>query len=332
MANFKRPNRKTNENELDTFNQNLRSQPWYQQARAGMGEGDLSRREQSQIEDLMRANNMQVEGGMHIDAGGNVNQKNRLVRNAAIAAGAAAGGYFAAPYIAGALGGAGGTTGAATTAATGGATAAAAPAAAAAVPAVVGAVKAGMNPLIAMMIMQGGGALLDAFSGDDETGERESFKGTSVDPEKMLAGASGNIAGLGKALVQKANKPVQLRGVTAQTPQGMSGGVLPFDIGLSGQDPAIADPSMLSLTGLNLPENEMFNFKDGNTITGPAQPSPQVFERNDMKYDAPPIDTTGMNAPFDIGGRTRQRQPGKYSQDDPEQIQKAFADLSKVYR
>lgn len=98
------PTRQTSEQVLDQFNTAMRNAPWYQTARQRMGPGDLSRSEQSELEALMRMQGMPVGDGMHIDAGGNVNQKNRLGRNAGIAAGIAAGGYFAAPALMGALG------------------------------------------------------------------------------------------------------------------------------------------------------------------------------------------------------------------------------------
>jgi hypothetical protein len=90
------PNRGTNERELDTFNQQLRSSPLYQQFMQSRGlrtDGRvrLSRKQQSDLERAMGRAGFPIPKGMHIDQGGNLNQKNRLVRNAAITAGLAAG-------------------------------------------------------------------------------------------------------------------------------------------------------------------------------------------------------------------------------------------------
>ena len=73
-----------------------------------MAGSNCREQQQSGLERALAAAGTPVPSGMHIDQGGNLNQKNRLVRNTAIAAGVAAGGYFAAPYIAGALAGSGG--------------------------------------------------------------------------------------------------------------------------------------------------------------------------------------------------------------------------------
>jgi hypothetical protein len=112
------PTRRTSGTELDQWNQQLRASPVYQDfLRANnlvdRGQGvKLSRGQQGALEDRLREAGIQLPGGMHIDQGGNLNQKNRLARNTAIGAGIAAGGYFAAPYIGAALGGAGGAGGA----------------------------------------------------------------------------------------------------------------------------------------------------------------------------------------------------------------------------
>jgi hypothetical protein len=111
------PTRKTNEDVLNEWNVKLRSSPVYQDFLKSQGIDPLrpvglSRSQQGALEHVLEANGMKIPGGMHIDNAGNLNQKNRLARNTAIAAGIAAGGYFAAPYIAGALGaGAGGAGG-----------------------------------------------------------------------------------------------------------------------------------------------------------------------------------------------------------------------------
>jgi hypothetical protein len=133
------PTRSTSEYELNQFNDQLRRSPAYQQFLESIGQGhgrptSLSRGQQGQLEAFLKAQGTPVPGGMHIDQAGNLNQKNRLVRNTAIAAGLAAGGYFAAPAIAGALGG-GAAGGAGAAGAAGAAGSAAIPAAIAGIPA-----------------------------------------------------------------------------------------------------------------------------------------------------------------------------------------------------
>jgi hypothetical protein len=107
------PNRGTTEKDLNAFNVQLRSSPLYQQFMRSRnlptnGRVKLSRKQQSDLEKAMASAGFKVPSGMHIDQGGNLNQKNRLVRNTAIAAGVAAGTIAtlgAAGVISGGVGG-----------------------------------------------------------------------------------------------------------------------------------------------------------------------------------------------------------------------------------
>lgn len=116
MANPATPNRGTSEQELDQFNIWFRSTPIYQNfmRQNGLptdGRVKLSRSQQSRLEQLMKANGINIPGGMHIDQGGNLNQKNRLGRNVAIGAGIA-GAAIGIPAALGAFGGGAGAAGA----------------------------------------------------------------------------------------------------------------------------------------------------------------------------------------------------------------------------
>jgi hypothetical protein len=90
------PTRKTSERELDLFNQQFRSSPLYQKFMTSRGlptdgHAKLSRKQQSDLETAMARAGFKVPSGMHIDQGGNLNQKNRLLRNVGIGAALAAG-------------------------------------------------------------------------------------------------------------------------------------------------------------------------------------------------------------------------------------------------
>lgn len=88
------PTRDTSEMDLDQWNQHMRSSPIYAQYLASIGKSvpqpgqkiKLSRDQQAGLERTLAQNGMSIPGGMHIDQGGNLNQKNRLVRNTAITA------------------------------------------------------------------------------------------------------------------------------------------------------------------------------------------------------------------------------------------------------
>lgn len=103
------PSRSSGPAAINDFNAWLKQQPWYQQFFQQIGQDmsrvNLSRSQQSQLEQLMARNGVPLGDGVHVDNAGNLNEKNRLGRNVAIGAGIAAGGYLAAPAIAGVLGG-----------------------------------------------------------------------------------------------------------------------------------------------------------------------------------------------------------------------------------
>ena len=112
------PTRSTAEQELDRWNQAMRQSPAYlnfmrSQGLPTNGRVSLSRQQQDGLERALAAAGMQIPGGMHVDQGGNLNQKNRLVRNTAIGAGVGAGalataGALGAGPLAGVFGGGGG--------------------------------------------------------------------------------------------------------------------------------------------------------------------------------------------------------------------------------
>lgn len=89
------PTRRTAEVTLDRWNDAFRQSEVYLNfmRRNGLptnGRVKLSRSQQSALESDMRRAGIQIPSGMHIDQGGNLNQKNTLVRNVGI--GAAIGG------------------------------------------------------------------------------------------------------------------------------------------------------------------------------------------------------------------------------------------------
>jgi hypothetical protein len=107
---------------LDKWNQQFRLSPVYlnfmkKNNLPTDGRVKLSRKQQSQLEKDMAAAGAPVPKGMHIDQGGNLNQKNRAGKVAIISA-AVAGAAFGAPALIGALGAGGGGAGAGAGAAT----------------------------------------------------------------------------------------------------------------------------------------------------------------------------------------------------------------------
>lgn len=115
-----------------------------------------------------------------------------------------------------------------------------------------GAGGAGSN-LWPLALAQLGGSVLGAVTAP-EGQELQSFEGEgNLDPRQALTDARGAVTSMLGTLQQRASRPIELRSAYVQQPPVFSGGGLPMPIGVSGMDPALADSSLLSLPGLNLP-------------------------------------------------------------------------------
>lgn len=162
-----------------------------------------------------------------------------------------------------------------------------------------GAKAQGMDPtLLAMMAIQTG---LSLFGGGGDQ-ERRSFRnaapgGVNIDPEALLArGLAGHDA-LAKVLTGEAKKPVRLRSAYAQALPTFTGGGLPMPIGALGRDPALADPSLLELPGLDFPGNlyDEMPMRRGPGGYTPAPPGPDNQNPGDGNGSGGgPPDSSGM--------------------------------------
>jgi hypothetical protein len=245
MANPTQFTRSTGEDELDRFNQWMRSQPWYQEQRARMG-SSVDDREQDDLTAALARAGIPLPKDFHIDEGGNLNQKSRAGKYAKIAAiggGAALGGLglLGMGPLGGMLGGIGGAAGGA--GGVGGALASAAPLSEAVIPTTLGiggglgAAGAGAGAATAATTAAtGGGGLglkkllglgglgmgLDLAGqylspGDDDTDNREGFQGktaangVSLDPGNVYGQGLGALQDLMPMMKQKAFNPTRLR-------------------------------------------------------------------------------------------------------------------------
>jgi hypothetical protein len=98
--------------------------------------------------------------------------------------------------------------------------------------------------------MIGGPVLANLFAPEGQ--ELSSFEGRgAIDPVNMLSNVNSLIGRIGGAVTDRASQPVSLPSSYVQQPPVFTGGGMPMPIGVSGQDPALADPSLLSLQGLD---------------------------------------------------------------------------------
>ncbi len=74
----------------------------------------------------------------------------------------------------------------------------------------------------------------------------------NLTPAQILGLALSNVAEVGGALTERAGAPITLRGAQVQQPPTFTGGGLPSPIGLTGRDPALDDPDLLTQLGVTL--------------------------------------------------------------------------------
>ena len=112
--------------------------------------------------------------------------------------------------------------------------------------------KSGISGLYKLIAAAGG--LKDLFGGNDEDADWATFEnefrgGRSLDPRDLMAQGLQQTERAGMAAGERAKTPVRLRSSYVQQPSVMTGGGLPMPIGLTGQDPGVTDPSLLSAEG-----------------------------------------------------------------------------------
>lgn len=117
---------------------------------------------------------------------------------------------------------------------------------------------------ILKLIVPSATSLIGGMMAGDPTQRRDSFKGTAVDPVKLLTEYMKQLDGMGDVMTKRLNKPQNLtKGSIAQSLPG-------FAI-----DPAATDPSILNGAGLDIPEG-MFSGKmssgTGTPRPGPGEP------------------------------------------------------------
>jgi hypothetical protein len=114
--------------------------------------------------------------------------------------------------------------------------------------------QAVIDPMTWGLIISGVGSLLGPLLGggnEDSQQIRQSFAGTGMDPRLVGRDVSDITRGFGGMVDQVTSNPPQLTGTIAQQPPVFTGGSLPFPVGVTGVDPAIADPSLLQVPGLD---------------------------------------------------------------------------------
>lgn len=160
----------------------------------------------------------------------------------------------------------------------------------------------------ALIISQLAGPIMSMFGGGGSQGERQSFEGSSVDPERMLGQANILAGRLGRALSERAGQPINLPSAYAQQPGAYTGGGLPFPIGLVAQDPALANPSLLTRPGATEFAHLFDNLGEMSAIGG-VHANDGVGIDGYQPHEDAAIDPTRTAVPKSLGGGAPQAEP-----------------------
>lgn len=87
--------------------------------------------------------------------------------------------------------------------------------------------------------------------------ELQTFEGEgALDPKQTLGESKIRLEEMMRLLGDRANRPVTLPSAYVQQPPVFTGGGLPMPIGVSGMDPALANPKLLRIPGLSGVEDD----------------------------------------------------------------------------
>ncbi len=132
-----------------------------------------------------------------------------------------------------------------------------------------------MGSSASLIGMLGGPMLQGLFGGGQD---RQSFEGTAVDPIAMLRQSHELLAQLGHGITDRATQPISLPSAYAQQPGSYTGGGLPMPIGLVAQDPALANPGLLTLPGMD-EFRALFPNGSAPPPQGPQGPTSPPYEQ-----------------------------------------------------
>lgn len=190
-----------------------------------------------------------------------------------------------------------------------------------------------LSALMMMLGMMGSSAISSATQP-----RPNGFRGVGISPEDILKMGLGKTNDLYGALSTAANKGVNLRSSYAQTPPSYAGGGMPMPFGVTGTDPALRDPSLLSLPGLGIP-----GYLGGSTSStggvpnaggpnGDGRPNPNGAPTTGTAVPRPPGQVPGTSTPApppnpsntEPGPRVGRNSVGVGIGDDPAQALAAF--------
>lgn len=152
----------------------------------------------------------------------------------------------------------------------------------------------------------GGPVLANLFAPEGQ--ELSSFEGnTNLDPHATLGEARDMLNAISQIAMGRVNQPVSLPSSVAQQPGSYTGGGLPMPIGLVASDPALQNPSLLSLSPFGDVSRLISDRSDPPRGTGDEPPSDGGGGDGIPNIGGP---REGESGPFRSGPRRRSEGSG----------------------
>lgn len=164
------------------------------------------------------------------------------------------------------------------------------------------------------------------------------FAGTGMDPRLLAQIQADLIGGFGDLAGQVSGRPIDLSGSIVQQPTGFQGGPLPFNVGVTGVDPAIANPALVQLPGLD--SSQLQEAMDAirslgiSNISGQdlaSRATPEESRLSDVRRQSDSREETGrFPVPRSLGDPGQGMFPGEPI--ELGQFQKEFIDEERIRR
>jgi hypothetical protein len=138
----------------------------------------------------------------------------------------------------------------------------------------------------------------------------------SADPITSLQNANTILGRIGQGVTDRAASPISLPSSYVQQPPVFTGGGMPMPIGVVGQDPALANPSLLNLQGMDQ-FKDIFKGLSTYSTPGTGTPPSGGTPGSDNPFTPPEMNgVPGLEAPGNGGVPGNYPVPGSPPGDD----------------
>lgn len=188
--------------------------------------------------------------------------------------------------------------------------------------------SAGTAQVLSALITGGLGFAGGALQGNPYQQRQTFADGSETDPQVMLGAQQGRLNGALNDATQRAHQPIELPSAFAQDLPTFTGGGLPMPIGVTGHDPAVANPELKRIVGGNIgswsPNVDTTPHRQVNLLDTP-QPATDFTGQHPISTNLPGYRSAVARRP--LGGTDLLAQQPQPDPNDPNQQAAGAIDL-----